>query len=147
MLFGVENLRLILLQRWSNVAFSICQGLLAYIVGRHRVAIGVGDFNVVTERSIETYFQVFDPGSCLLAFLEIFYPLFSSTEQSAYLVDFRVMTGAKDSAVCNFPRGFLRDGPQYQFGKLEELLRQVSQARQIFTFGPFQKATQGGQQL
>ena len=41
LLLGIENLRFVLLQLWSGEALGVDQGLLAFVVGRGQVRVGL----------------------------------------------------------------------------------------------------------
>jgi len=60
---GREDLRLVPLQFVGDVAFGVLEGLLADVVVRDLLAVGVGDLDVVAEDLVEPHLQVRHAGA------------------------------------------------------------------------------------
>ena len=53
LLFGIENLLLVLFQGGNGVALGVDKGLFLFVIGGNLVAVGTADFDVVAEHLVK----------------------------------------------------------------------------------------------
>ena len=57
LVFGSENLLLILFQFLGDISFRLCERLLPYPCGRHFVFVDIPHFKIISEHIVVAYFQ------------------------------------------------------------------------------------------
>ena len=77
LVFRTEYLLFVFFQFLRDVTLGVRQGLLAHPLGRHLVAIGVTDFDVVAEDVVVTDFETTDPRGFCLTLLHVKQVLFA----------------------------------------------------------------------
>ena len=87
---GIENLGLVFFQLRRGEALGVDQGLLALIVGRSQVQIGLRNLEVVAKNRIELHLERRDPGPLPLPLLDLGQKLFAVAAQVAQLVEFMI---------------------------------------------------------
>ena len=87
-----------------DVALGVLERLLADVVGRHLVAVGVRDFEVVAEHRVEADLDVRDAGPLAFGGLVLGHPLLAAGRQLAQLVEIGAIAGADEAAVAGGER-------------------------------------------
>ena len=67
LVLGRQNLLFIFFQLGSDIAFGVDECLLAYPLLGNLVAVGVGDFEIISENVVVGYFKARDAGQLYLA--------------------------------------------------------------------------------
>ena len=101
---AVRNFLLVFFELWGDVALGVLDGLLADVVGRDLVAVGVGDFEVVAEHRVEPDLDVRDAGALALGGLVLGRPLLAAGGELAELVEVAAVARADETAVAGHER-------------------------------------------
>ena len=123
-LVGAEHLLLVLLERGRDEALAAGNGLLAVIVGRHRVEVRLRHLDVVAEHAIEADLQRGDAGARALLLLHLGDDLLARAADVAQLVELGVDAVAHEPAVARQRRRLVLDGrfdPAADVGQVVEL--------------------------
>ena len=97
---GRQDFFLVFLQFRRNIPLGVFDRLLANILGRNFLAVGIGDFDVVTEYLIEPDFQVWNAAALRLLGLIAGNPLLAAVGQFAQRIQVGVEAVADESAVA-----------------------------------------------
>ena len=112
-----EYLLFVLLELGGDVSLGVDEGLLAYPVGRHLVAVGVRHLYVVAEHVVEGYLQRGDACGGAFALLHLEQVFLASARYFAQAVELGVDAGTDDvAATVEQRRGVLADFGAYTRG-------------------------------
>ena len=92
---GVEHQALLFLQLGRDVTLAVDQGLLAHVFGRHRLAIGMTDFEVVAEDLIEADLERANRGALTLPLLQVGDPLARGVGTVVQTIELRIEAAPK----------------------------------------------------
>src|SRR5256885_1282642 len=95
----VEDQRLFFFELRCDVPLAIDQRLLAHILWRDRLPVGVAHFEVIAEHLVESDFQRPDPGPLSFGLLEAADPVAGRTRARPNAIEFGVETGPKNPAI------------------------------------------------
>ena len=93
LLFGVQDLGLVLLQLRSGEALGADQGLLALVVGGSVLQVGLADLDVKAEDVVELDLERVDAGALAFALLDLGDVVLAVAADVAKLVEFGVHSG------------------------------------------------------
>ena len=99
LLLRVQHLGFVLLQLGRGEALGIDQRLLALVVGRRQVQVGLRDFEVVAEDGVELDLQRADAGALALALLDLRDVLLAVAAEVAQFVERAIDAGANHAAI------------------------------------------------
>ena len=99
-LVGAEHLRLVLLERRRGESLAAGDRLLALVVGRHGVKVGLRDLDVVAEDAVEADLQRADAGARALAVLHLGDDLPARAADRLQLVELGIDAVAREAAVA-----------------------------------------------
>ena len=131
LVFGVEDLALVVLQLGRGEALGVDQSLLALVVGGGQVLVGLGDFDVVAEDVVEADLQRLDAGAGALAGLDLGDDLAAIAAKVAQFVEIGVAAGADGAAIGQVDGRLVGDGLQDAvagFGDFVQTFVQIAQA-------------------
>jgi len=100
-----------LLEPLGDVALAVHRGLLADVIGRDEVQVGLGDLDVVTEDGVEPHLQTLDAGAFLFGALEVGQPRLVAGGEAAQTVEFDVVATADEIAIGEIGRQFVSQRP------------------------------------
>ncbi len=131
LVFGVEDLALVVLQLGRGEALGVDQSLLALVVGGGQVLVGLGDFDVVAEDVVEADLQRLDAGAGALAGLDLGDDLAAIAAKVAQFIEIGVAAGADRPAIGQVDGRLVGDGLKDAvagFGHFVQTIMQVAQA-------------------
>ena len=106
-LVGGENFALVFLEFGRGEALGIYESLLALEIGRNKVQVGLGNFDIKTEDLVITNLQRADAGALALAFFHGRDHLPAALAEIAQAVEFRIESPANDPGIrCQCGRIF-----------------------------------------
>ena len=117
-LFRTGDGLLILLEFFRDVAFRLCEGLLADPFGGHLLFVGVAHFEIVAEHVVEAHLQGGDAGLFGFALLQAEQVVFPVALNVAQAVELFVHTVADVAGFVGDRRGVGSDGKAYAFAHL-----------------------------
>ena len=124
-LLRVKDLRFQFLQLRRGEPFGIHERLLAFVIRRSKVQIGLRDFDVIAEDTVEADFQRRDAGAFALAGFDLGQQLFAVLAQAAEFVELRIVAGPDQPTLAEKHRGLGMD-------RFLEQLAHVSKLVQVF---------------
>ena len=95
----VQDFDLVFLQFGCGEAFGVDQRLLALVIGRSMMQVGLANLNVVAKDGVELYFEGVDAGPLALALFDLGDVLLAVVAETAQVIKFRVHARLNHSAI------------------------------------------------
>ena len=148
---GVEDAGLHFFKFGSDETLAGGDGLFADVIGRYKMEIGFGDFDVVAEDFVVADFEGFDAGAVGFGELELSDPIFAVRGEGAELVEFSIVAGLDDAALLEFQRRVVYEGADEEIKELGggnqaggELAKEGAGGILVMQFGGGERERSGG---
>ena len=99
--FGPQDPGLVILEVRGDEALGVYQGLLADVVGRHQMQVGLGDLQIIAEDLVVAHLEAVDAGGAALLGLQFGDPVLAFPAEANEFVQLRVIALPDDAPILN----------------------------------------------